>query len=82
MPLGMWLRPAFPEPEPPVPASGRLPDGVPRDDVDPPAPHPRRLFRAGPGTFQHTLVRLPAVRGPLLRATLDNLAQHMHAGIL
>lgn len=37
----------------------------------------RYLFRAGPGAFQHTLVRLPVVRSPWLREILENLTQHM-----
>ncbi|MER6393126.1 hypothetical protein ABT236_32265 [Streptomyces sp. NPDC001523] len=81
LPFGVWLWLAFPAPELPVPASGVLPDGVLRDDFDPPAPHPSHLFRPDPGTFQHTLARLPAVRGPWLRAILDDLARHMRAGI-
>ncbi|MEU9417384.1 hypothetical protein [Streptomyces sp. NPDC048272] len=81
LPFGVWLWLAFPEPELPVPASGVLPDGVLRDDFDSPAPHARHLFRADPGTFQHTLVRLPAVRSPWLRAILDDLTQLLQAGI-
>ncbi|MEU9305790.1 hypothetical protein [Streptomyces sp. NPDC048269] len=80
LPFGVWLWLAFPEPDPPVPTSGGLPDGVLRDDFDPPAPRPRHLFRADPETFRHTLVRLPAVRSPWLREILDNLTQHMRAG--
>jgi hypothetical protein len=48
---------------------------------DPPAPRPHHLFRADPGTFQHTLVRLPAVRSPWLREILENLTHHMRAGL-
>ena len=79
LPFGVWLWLAFPEPPLPVPASGSMPNGVLRDD--PPAPHPHRLFRADPGTFRHALVRLPAVRGPWLREILENLTQHMRAGL-
>jgi hypothetical protein len=79
VPFGVWLWLAFPKPHLPVPASGGMPDGVLRDD--PPAPRPRYLFRADPGAFQHTLVRLPAVRSPWLREILENLTQHMHAGL-
>ncbi|MFC9246204.1 hypothetical protein ACFT7S_20045 [Streptomyces sp. NPDC057136] len=77
LPFGVWLWLAFPEPYLPVPASGSMPDGVLRDD--PPAPRPHHLFRADPGAFQHTLVRLPAVRSPWLREILENLMQHMRA---
>lgn len=80
LPFGVWLGLAFPEPDPPVPTSGGLPDGVLRDDFDPPAPRPRHLFRADPETFRHTLVRLPDVRSPWLREILDNLTQHVRAG--
>jgi hypothetical protein len=73
LPLGVWLWLVSPQPYLPVPASGRLPQDVLRDDPLP--PFPNYLFRADPGTFQHTLVRLPAVRSPWLRAILTNLAQ-------
>jgi len=79
LPFGVWLWLVFPEPHLPVPASGGMPDGVLRDD--PPAPEPRQLFRADPGIFAHTLVRLPAARAPWLREILENLTQHMHARI-
>ncbi|MFI0260188.1 hypothetical protein ACH4OW_14295 [Streptomyces sp. NPDC017056] len=73
LPLGVWLWLVSPRPHLPVPASGRLPQDVLRDD---PLPiRPNHLFRADRGTFQHTLVRLPAVRSPWLRAILDNLTQ-------
>ncbi|MFJ3205124.1 hypothetical protein [Streptomyces sp. NPDC086989] len=80
LPFGVWRWLAFPEPDPPVPTSGGLPDGVLRDDFDPPAPHPRHLFRADPEIFRQTLVRLPDVRSPWLRDILDNLTQYMRAG--
>ncbi|MCX5148718.1 hypothetical protein OHB36_18355 [Streptomyces sp. NBC_00320] len=80
LPFGVWLWLAFPEPDLPVPASGGLPDGVLRDDFDPPAPRPRHLFRADPETFRNTLVRLPTVRSPWLREILDNLTPQMRAG--
>ncbi|MDQ1015812.1 hypothetical protein [Streptomyces afghaniensis] len=79
LPFGVWLWLAFPKPHLPVPSSGGMPDGVLRDD--PPAPRPRYSFRADPGAFQHTLVRLPAVRSPWLREILENLTQHMRAGL-
>lgn len=77
--FGVWLWLVSPEPHLPLPASGSMPHGVLRDD--PPAPHPHHLFRADPQVFQHTLVRLPAVRSPWLREILDNLAQHMRTSI-
>ncbi|MFI6622176.1 hypothetical protein [Streptomyces sp. NPDC050528] len=73
LPLGVWLWLVSPQPYLPVPASGRLPQDVLRDDPLPPLPN--YLFRADWGTFQHTLVRLPAVRSPWLRTILTNLAQ-------
>jgi hypothetical protein len=73
LPLGVWLWLVSPQPYLPVPASGRLPQDVLRDDPLP--PFPNYLFRADPGTFQHTLVRLPAARSPWLRTILTNLAQ-------
>lgn len=80
LPFGMWLWLACPESDLPVPTSGRLPDGVLRDDFDAPAPRPRHPFQADPRTLQHTLVRLPAVRNPWLREIVDNLTQHLHGG--
>ncbi|WP_405445379.1 hypothetical protein [Streptomyces erythrochromogenes] len=80
LPFGVWLWLVFPEPDPPVPTSGFLPDGVLRDDFDPPAPRPRHLFRADPETFRRTLARLPDVRSPWLRTILDDLTPHMQAG--
>ncbi|MFD4663482.1 MULTISPECIES: hypothetical protein [Streptomyces] len=71
LPLGVWLWLVSPQPYLPVPASGRIPQDVLRDDPLPPLPH--YLFRADRGTFQHTLVRLPAVRSPWLRTILENL---------
>ncbi|WP_330334409.1 hypothetical protein OHS33_34770 [Streptomyces sp. NBC_00536] len=79
LPFGVWMWMAFPEPDLRLPASGTLPDGVLRDDPSTPSPH--RLFQADPGTFQHTLVRLPAVRSPWLREILENLTDHTRAGL-
>jgi hypothetical protein len=73
LPLGVWLWLVFPDPHVPVPASGRMPQDVLRDDPLPPLP--AYAFRADRGTFQHTLVRLPAVRDPWLRAILENPAR-------
>ncbi|MEU1075156.1 MULTISPECIES: hypothetical protein [unclassified Streptomyces] len=79
LPFGVWLELAFPKPHLSIPASGGMPDGVLRDD--PPPPRPGYLFRADPGAFQRTLVRLPAVRSPWLREILDNLRQYVRAGL-
>lgn len=48
---------------------------------DPLPPRPNYLFRADRGTFQHTLVRLPAVRSPWLRTILENLTQGTSADL-
>ncbi|MEV7372943.1 hypothetical protein AB0O51_18945 [Streptomyces sp. NPDC090301] len=79
LPLGMWLWLVSPEPNLPVPASGRIAQDVLRDDPMPLLPN--HLFRADRGTFQDTLVRLPAVRGPWLRTILENLTQSTSAGL-
>ncbi|GHB54771.1 hypothetical protein GCM10010377_52440 [Streptomyces viridiviolaceus] len=79
LPLGVWLWLVSPQPYLPVPASGRIPQDVLRDDPLPLLPN--RLFRADRGTFQHTLVRLPAVRSPWLRAVLENLTQGTSADL-
>ncbi|MGW8328534.1 hypothetical protein ACWGLE_11595 [Streptomyces sp. NPDC055897] len=79
LPFGVWRWMIYPDPHLPTLASGVMPDGVLRDD--PPAPRPRQLFRADPGTFQHTLVRLPAARAPWLREILETHTQHTPAGI-
>ncbi|MFG3055465.1 hypothetical protein ACGFZP_31595 [Kitasatospora sp. NPDC048239] len=79
LPVGVWLWLAFPEPHLPVPASGTMPYDVLRDD--PPAPRAHRMFRADPEVFQHTLVRLPAVRTPWLRAILEKHTQYMRMGL-
>ncbi|MEU9481889.1 hypothetical protein [Streptomyces sp. NPDC048191] len=71
LPLGMWLWLVSPQPYPPLPASGGIPRDVLRDDPLP--PRPTSLFRADRGTFQNTLVRLPAVRSPWMRRILENL---------
>ncbi|MFG3285593.1 hypothetical protein [Streptomyces sp. NPDC048111] len=73
LPLGVWLWLVSPQPYLPVPASGRTPHEVLRDDPLPPLPH--RPFRADRGTFLHTLARLPAVRDPWLRTIVENLTQ-------
>ncbi|MBD0837133.1 hypothetical protein [Streptomyces sp. TRM68416] len=72
LPLGVWLWLVSPQPYMPVPASGRIPRDVLRDDPLPPLPN--YTFRADRETFQHTLARLPAVRDSWLRTILENLA--------
>ncbi|MGW0897354.1 hypothetical protein ACWD0G_10200 [Streptomyces goshikiensis] len=79
LPFGVWMWMAFPERDLPLRASGSMPAGVLRDD--PPAPRPHRLFRADPGTFAHTLVRLPEVRVPWLHEILENLTHHKRTGL-
>ncbi|MFD5191303.1 hypothetical protein ACFWMU_24695 [Streptomyces sp. NPDC058357] len=79
LPFGIWMWLAFPQPHLRLPTSGTMPDGVLRDD--PLLPRPYYMFRADSGTFEHTLIRLPAVRIPWLREILDNLTQHMRAGL-
>ncbi|MGW3449496.1 hypothetical protein [Streptomyces sp. NPDC001076] len=80
LPLGVWLWLVSPQPYPPVPASGRIPRDVLRDDPLPLLP--THLFRADRGTFQHTLARLPAVRSPWLRTILENLTRGTPADFL
>jgi hypothetical protein len=79
LPLGVWLWLVSPQTYLPVPASGGLPHDVLRDDPLP--PRPAYLFRADRETFQHTLVRLPAVRSPWMRAILEQLTQDRSAVI-
>ncbi|MEU0600644.1 hypothetical protein ABZ484_20770 [Streptomyces sp. NPDC006393] len=79
LPLGVWLWLVSPQPYLPVPASGRIPQDVLRDDPLPLLPD--HLFRADRGTFHHTLVRLPAVRSPWLRTILENLTQGTSADL-
>ncbi|MFI8792832.1 hypothetical protein [Streptomyces sp. NPDC055105] len=79
LPLGVWLWLVSPQPYLPVPASGRIPQDVLRDDPLPLLPN--SLFQADRGTFQHTLVRLPAVRSPWLRTILENLTQGTSANL-
>lgn len=79
LPLGMWWSLTFPARDLPVPASGGTPDDVLRDNPLP--PRPNCLFRADPGTFRRTLVRLPAVRRPWLRDILENLSHYTLIGL-
>ncbi|MFF0382345.1 hypothetical protein [Streptomyces sp. NPDC004286] len=66
LPLGVWLWLASPRPNLPVPASGRIPRDVLRDD--PPPPRPTYLFQPDRETFRHTLARLCAISENLTRA--------------
>jgi hypothetical protein len=79
LPLGVWLWLVSPQPYLPVPASGRIPQDVLRDDPLPLLPN--YAFRADRGTFQHTLLRLPAVRSPWLRTILEKLTKGTSAGL-
>lgn len=70
----MWLHLAFHNDRLSMPATGRLPDDVLRDD---PLPrHPGGPFRPDRDVFLHTLARLPAVRQPRLRAIYDHVKAH------
>ncbi|MFF4010730.1 hypothetical protein [Streptomyces sp. NPDC001717] len=71
MPFGVWLRLVHPEPLPPVPASGSMPEDVLRDDPPPPSTHD--VFRIDWQVFHRTLARMPAVRTPWLREFTENL---------
>ncbi|MFB7368617.1 hypothetical protein ACFC0D_02020 [Streptomyces sp. NPDC056222] len=77
LPVGVWLWLAFPEPHLPAPTSGGIPDGVLRDDLDPPMSRPDHPFGADVGVFRHTLVRLPAVRSSWLREILENRTRRL-----
>ncbi|AZM48419.1 hypothetical protein DMB38_23875 [Streptomyces sp. WAC 06738] len=79
LPLGVWLWLVSPQPYVPVPASGRIPQDVLRDDPLPLLPNYR--FRVDRGTFQHALVRLPAVRSPWLRTILENVTRGTRADL-
>lgn len=79
LPLGVWRWLVSPQLYLPVPASGGIPQDVLRDDPLP--PRPNYLFRVDRRTFQHTLVRLPAVRSPWMRTILENLTQDRSADI-
>ncbi|MFJ3661619.1 hypothetical protein ACIPPM_14295 [Streptomyces sp. NPDC090119] len=58
LPLGVWLWLVSPLPYLPVPASGRIPRDVLRDDPRP--PRPNYLFQPDREIFRHTLARLSA----------------------
>ncbi|MET9569238.1 hypothetical protein ACFYNW_13380 [Streptomyces virginiae] len=68
--IGIWAYLALPGETSPAPATGRLPEGVLRDDYPLPL-HPWRPFLPHPYAFSHTLARLPAIRRPALRAYRD-----------
>ncbi|MFB7182004.1 hypothetical protein ACFCYI_30370 [Streptomyces sp. NPDC056257] len=70
---GVWAHFALPGETSPLPASGRVPEGVLRDDYPLP-PRPWRSFLPHSTAFSSTLVRLPAIRRPALRAYRDRFA--------
>lgn len=67
----VWTYLAFHDDRRLVPAPGRLPDGILRDDPLP--QHPWRAFHPDRRVLLRTLSRLPAVREPWLRAIHDRL---------
>ncbi|MFF3208554.1 hypothetical protein [Streptomyces sp. NPDC002962] len=67
---GVWAYLAHPGETSPMPATGVLPEGVLRDDYPLP-PGPWCPLTAHHHAFDHTLVGLPAVRAPRLRAYRD-----------
>ncbi|MFE7547793.1 hypothetical protein [Streptomyces gardneri] len=67
---GVWAYLAHPGETSPLPATGVLPEGVLRDDYPVPQ-RPLRLLTADRDAFEDTLVGLPAVRHPRLRAFRD-----------
>ncbi|GAA2391591.1 hypothetical protein GCM10010420_14750 [Streptomyces glaucosporus] len=70
----VWVHLAFQHERSLLPVTGRLPDGVLRDD---PLPmHPWGPFRPDSGVFLATLARLPAVRRPWLRRIHDRVTSH------
>ncbi|MFV8132944.1 hypothetical protein [Streptomyces syringium] len=73
----VWTHLAFPREGLPLPVTGRMPDGVLRDE---PLPrHPWGSFRPDSRVFLHTLARLPAVRQPWLRQIYDQVKDHPYA---
>ncbi|MFF8839111.1 hypothetical protein [Streptomyces sp. NPDC015130] len=68
---GVWAYLAHPGETSPLPATGVLPEGVLRDDYPVPR-RPPRLLTADRDAFEDTLVGLPAVRHPRLRAFRDD----------
>ncbi|MFE6834607.1 hypothetical protein ACFVFI_07145 [Streptomyces sp. NPDC057705] len=65
--MGLWAHLVLPAETSPLPASGGLPEGVLGDDHCLPV-RPWRPFLPHSRAFSPTLVRLPAVRRPALRA--------------
>ncbi|RBQ21990.1 hypothetical protein DP939_04805 [Spongiactinospora rosea] len=68
---GVWRGLAFGGGWPPIPASGRMPDGVLRDE--PPARPPWVRFEPDQDLFVHRLARSPRVREPWLWAIYDRV---------
>ncbi len=71
--IGVWAHFALPGETSPLPASGRVPEGVLRDDYPLPL-RPWRSFMPHSTAFSRTLVRLPAIRRPALRAYRERFA--------
>ncbi|WP_235619312.1 hypothetical protein [Embleya scabrispora] len=76
LPLGVWLWLTSHRPYPPMPASGRMPRDVLRDDPIPLLPN--GPFQADRGTFERTLLGLTAAQAPWLR---EALARHASVGL-
>ncbi|WP_308440269.1 hypothetical protein [Streptomyces mashuensis] len=74
LPAEVWMHLAFRNERRLVPATGRLPEGVLRDE-QPLPPQPTGLFCPDGNVFRHTLARLPAVREPWLRAIHDRVQE-------
>ncbi|MFJ4985256.1 hypothetical protein ACIP9H_15785 [Streptomyces sp. NPDC088732] len=79
LPSAVWRWLHSPQPYSSLPASGRIPLDVLRDESLPPRRDER--FRADWRTFQHTLVRLPAVRSPWLRTIVEAFRQDRAYGL-
>lgn len=79
LPLGVWLWMTLARPYAPVPASGRIPREILRDDPLP--PYPRRPFRADQDAFRRTLVRLLGAGSPWLREVLEGVTRQRFANI-
>ncbi|WP_343230813.1 hypothetical protein [Yinghuangia seranimata] len=77
IPFDVWRHMAFPAGKAPMPVSGRLPDGVLRDDY--PSLPPPTQFRPDERLFFATLARLPEVRTPWLRAFYDRHHERPYA---
>ncbi|MFJ3515332.1 hypothetical protein [Streptomyces sp. NPDC090131] len=72
--IGVWAHLVLPGEPSPLPASGRLPEGVLRDDYPLPL-RPRHGFWPHDRAFRDTLAHLPGIRSPELRAYYDRYAK-------